>query len=62
MDPMARVNFGKIYTVEHNVKVYNFGEVHEEYVELLKHQWMSVFSCDARGSTAVDEEEDEEED
>ncbi|KAE9986438.1 hypothetical protein EG328_005664 [Venturia inaequalis] len=24
MDPMARINFGKMYTIEHNVKVYDW--------------------------------------
>jgi hypothetical protein len=30
MDKMSRVNFAKIYTVEHNVKVYDFGQVHRD--------------------------------
>jgi hypothetical protein len=29
LDPMSRINFAKIYTVEHNVKVKHIGEIHE---------------------------------
>ncbi|KAF2843245.1 hypothetical protein M501DRAFT_905314, partial [Patellaria atrata CBS 101060] len=36
MDPMSRVNFAKIYTVEHNVKVYDFGNVHPRFISLLR--------------------------
>jgi hypothetical protein len=32
---MSRLNYLKIYCVEHNVKVYDFGQVHEEYEQLL---------------------------
>jgi len=30
LDPMSRVNFGKIYTVEHNVKVLCVGRISDE--------------------------------
>lgn len=30
LDPMSRLNFGKIHTVEHNVKVKPVGKVTEE--------------------------------
>jgi hypothetical protein len=30
LDKMARVNYAKIYSVEHNVKVYDFGQVHKD--------------------------------
>ncbi|KAH8597189.1 hypothetical protein B0O99DRAFT_592936 [Bisporella sp. PMI_857] len=29
IDPMSRINFGKIYTVEHNVKVCKVGRIHQ---------------------------------
>jgi hypothetical protein len=35
LDPMSRINFAKIYTVEHNVKVKHIGKVDEEYVHTL---------------------------
>jgi hypothetical protein len=38
----SRINFGKVYTVEHNVKVYDFGSVHRKYVTTLEKQWKSV--------------------
>jgi hypothetical protein len=43
MDPMSRVDFSKIYTVEHNVKVYDFGSVHEEERAFLRHQFNWVW-------------------
>jgi hypothetical protein len=55
MDPMARLNYAKIYTVEHNVKVYDFGIVHEDYLDTFKHQFNSSFS----GDQMNDEDEDE---
>lgn len=29
LDPMSRLNFGKVYTVEHNVKVLPVGKISE---------------------------------
>lgn len=34
LDKMSRINFGKIYTVEHNVKVYDFGNVKPSCIRL----------------------------
>jgi len=34
LDKMSRINFGKIYTVEHNVKVYDFGNVKPSSIRL----------------------------
>lgn len=31
LKPQSRVNYSKIYTVEHNVKVCFIGRIHEEY-------------------------------
>lgn len=31
IDPMSRLNFGKVYTVEHNVKVLKVGRIPDEY-------------------------------
>lgn len=44
--PASRINFGKLYTVEHNVKVYNFGDVHRDSMQTLKSQWRWVLDCD----------------
>jgi len=35
IDPKALVNFGRVYTVEYNVKVLKVGRVHENFVKLL---------------------------
>jgi hypothetical protein len=42
LDPRSRINYCKLYTIEHNVKVYDFGMVHKDYLRKLKCQWMSV--------------------
>ncbi|KAK5148754.1 hypothetical protein LTR04_000554, partial [Oleoguttula sp. CCFEE 6159] len=42
LDSMSRINFGKIYTVEHNVKVFDFGDVHPDSQMWLLHQWQAV--------------------
>ena len=40
----SRLNYGKLYTVEHNVKVSEFGSVHPDYLPILKDEWVNVFS------------------
>jgi hypothetical protein len=35
LDPCSRLNYAKIYTVEHNVKVCFIGDVHEDSVKYL---------------------------
>jgi len=57
MHPMARVNFAKIFTVEHNVKVYNFGHVHPDWLHVLKHQFGRVWRI-----TSSDDEDDDDDD
>jgi hypothetical protein len=42
LDSLSRINFSKIYTVEHNVKVYDFGDVHKYHIRDLRHQWRDV--------------------
>ena len=39
---MARINFSRTYTVEHNVKVYDFGDVYKNDLPDLHNQWRSV--------------------
>jgi hypothetical protein len=46
---MSRINFAKMYTVEHNVKVYDFGDVHEDYIKRLKEQWKYVLLHEGQG-------------
>jgi len=45
LDPMSRINFAKIYTVEHNVKVKHIGEIQEEYL----HRLMNYYYVESRG-------------
>jgi hypothetical protein len=44
MFPASRIHYGKVYTVEHNVKVYDFGDVHKDFLSLLSTQWDWVFN------------------
>lgn len=46
----SRINFAKIYTVEHNVKVYDFGDVHEKFVTQLLASWTWVLNRDLNGN------------
>jgi hypothetical protein len=46
MDPMSRVNFLKLYTVEHNVKVEEFGNVDRDDEWKLMAQFKSHWSID----------------
>jgi hypothetical protein len=59
----SRINFAKIYTVEHNVKVCEFGDVHEKHLGTLRKQWKYVLDCDINGNKEEsDDDEDEDED
>jgi hypothetical protein len=48
LDPMSRINYSKIYTVEHNVKVHDFGDVDENYHKKLLKQWKTVLFWDQK--------------
>lgn len=39
LDVYSRINFGKIYTVEHNVKVLSIGIIAPEHAHLLQNYW-----------------------
>ena len=39
LDEFSRINFGKTYTVERNVKVLSIGEIAPEHLVLLAHYW-----------------------
>jgi hypothetical protein len=49
LDPMSRINFAKIYMVEHNVKVFDFGIVHSDSMPVLKNQWQYTLKLDTTG-------------
>lgn len=44
LDPMSRLNLGKIYTIEHYVKVKPFGMVHPESMRQLLYNWRDVWA------------------
>jgi len=46
MDPMSRINFKKVYTVEYNVKVRDFGNVDKAFLRYLKRQFDQVWNED----------------
>jgi hypothetical protein len=39
LDTMSRINFGKVHTIEHNVKVMNVGRISRDDLEDFKHYW-----------------------
>lgn len=65
MEPASRVNFGKTYTVEHNVKVYDFGNVDKDSAHRLRSQWKRVWNEDfeegSRDEESIAEEQNEDE-
>lgn len=44
LDPMSRINFGAVYTIQHNIKVKPYGQVHESSRENLLMQFLSVWN------------------
>jgi len=43
LDPVSRIDFGKVYTVLHNVKVRSMGEVHPKYMSAIRLQFGNVW-------------------
>jgi hypothetical protein len=39
LDAMSRINFGKVHTIEHNVKVMNVGNIRHESLEYFEAYW-----------------------
>jgi len=53
LDPMSRINFGRIYTVEHNVRAMRVGRVPKAFIPLLKKYWKeSVLGPDSDGESS----------
>jgi hypothetical protein len=61
MDQKSRLSFARIYTVEHNVKVFDFGQVHERYEARLQSHFRDVWQFDTQLIQTPDTEEDEDE-
>lgn len=45
----SRINFSKMYTVEHNTKVEEYGEVHAHWKDLLVKHWIRVMNDSRTG-------------
>jgi hypothetical protein len=65
---MARINFYRTYTVEHNLKVYDFGNVHEDYMshlteqrEYVKNVMNGQIALPNQGDNQEEQQEEEEE-
>ena len=43
IDPMSRINFARVYTVEHNVKVLKVGRIKPDHISRLRKYWKSSF-------------------
>lgn len=43
LEPSSRLNYGKVYTVEHNIKVRNIGMVNRDSERALAHQFSQVW-------------------
>jgi hypothetical protein len=52
LDKMSRVDFSRMYTVEHNVKVSEFGDVHRGHLGRLRSQWIGTITSDGAGGGA----------
>jgi len=44
MDKMSRIDFSRMYTVEHNVKVFDFGNVHPAHLGRLRSHWIQTLT------------------
>jgi cobalamin biosynthesis protein CobT len=62
MHHMSRLNYVKVYTVEHNVPVYDAKVVHKEYLAALKKQFNRAWHESDNDEEDDDDSEDDEED
>jgi hypothetical protein len=44
LDKMSRVDFSRMYIIEHNVKVFDFGTVHRSHMQRLQSQLMATIT------------------
>ena len=49
IDPLARINFSKIYTVEQNVKVRSIGRIAPEDIPELRRHWVGFLEGQSQG-------------
>lgn len=55
IDRACRIDYARLYTIQHTVKVKEFGMVHEKYIKLLRKQWWRV--SQARMPAAEEDQE-----
>lgn len=44
LSPMSRLNFGRVYTVEHNIKVMKVGRINQEFLPRLKSYFVETIN------------------
>jgi hypothetical protein len=49
LDRMSKVDFRRMYTIEHNVKVVEIGDVHPSHLGRLQSQWIGVITDEGFG-------------
>jgi hypothetical protein len=59
LDKMMRVDFSRMYTVEHNVKVFDFGDIHPAHLGRLQSQWITTITSGPTISEGSQEEDPE---
>jgi hypothetical protein len=55
LDPMSRVHLTRLYTIEHNVGVCNFGQVHKRYLPILLHHFWSGWNLESTSFPTLDQ-------
>lgn len=50
LDPWSRVDFAKVYCIEHNVKVRSLGKVNDSSMATLQYQFQAVWEDNFKGS------------
>lgn len=61
MDIRSRLDYSRVYTVDHFVKVKEFGDVHKTHVKRLRKQWWLVFQESMKDEISDSEDEEESE-
>jgi hypothetical protein len=62
LDRFSRIDFSRMYTVEHTVPVYEFGMVHRDYEDKLNSQWIYVLTKSKSSNFELEDDFDDEED
>lgn len=55
LDRTSRINYGKTYILEHNIKAYDYGNVHKDYLQLFIQNWWYVLQNDPGQRAAIGE-------